>query len=74
MPPSYAKKKNFGWTYTFNSHNVPRFSKLVPYKQQNRGGLGLPDLWLYYLAARWSQLAQWPVPKPKIPRVRFVSS
>lgn len=48
-----------------------RLSRTVLYKSQKNGGLDLPDPWLYYLAARWSQIAQWHIYNPKIPWVKF---
>lgn len=35
------------------------------------GGLGVPQIWLYYLASRFIQQAQWTIRKPKVPWVRF---
>lgn len=35
------------------------------------GGVGLPDFWLYYLASRFTQIAQWHIPDSKIPWVNF---
>lgn len=53
------------------SDSRPRLSRSVLHNPQKNGGLGLPDFWLYYLAARWSQIAQWHIPNPKVPWVRF---
>lgn len=41
------------------------------YRPRAMGGLGLPNLWLYYLAARLLQLAQWHTPPHGIPWLRF---
>lgn len=53
------------------SDSHPRISKTVLYKSQKNGGLGFPDFWLYYLSARWSQLAQWHIQNSKISWVNF---
>lgn len=53
------------------SDSRPRLSRSVLHNPQKNGGLGLPDFWLYYLAARWSQIAQWHILNPKIPWVRI---
>lgn len=37
----------------------PRFSREVLYRPYRLGGLGVPQEWLYYLASRFSQQAQW---------------
>lgn len=50
-----------------------RFFKHVLYNSQTSGGLGLPNLWLYFLAARFSQIAQWNIPDSKVPWVKFES-
>lgn len=49
----------------------PRFSKRILYKSQTTGGLGPPNLWFYFLATRFSQIAQWNIPDSKIPWVKF---
>lgn len=53
------------------SDSHPRIAKSTLFKSPKQGGLGLPDIWLYYLAARWSQIAQWRIQNPKIPWVIF---
>lgn len=47
------------------------FPKQCYINHTKSGGLGLPDFWLYYLAARWSQTAQWHIQNPRIPWVKF---
>lgn len=52
----------------------PRFSRQVLYRSQSTGGLGLPNLWLYFLAAHFSQIIQWNIPNSKVPWVKFESN
>lgn len=44
-----------------------RFSKQILYLSQRRSGLCLPNFWLYYLAARFSQITQWHIEHFKVP-------
>lgn len=37
----------------------------------SQGGLGLPNIWLYYLSARLAQTAQWHAPPDSIPWLQF---
>lgn len=45
--------------------------KSLLYRPKSLGGLGLPDLWRYYLAARLTQTAQWYAPALGIPWLMF---
>lgn len=48
-----------------------RLGKQLVYRPQAKGGLGLPNLWLYYLSASLVQLAQWHAPQARIPWICF---
>lgn len=45
---------NFVW-----QNKKPQLGRKMIYRLRAMGGLGLPNLWLYYLSARLLQLAQW---------------
>lgn len=48
-----------------------RFGKLISHIHLSRGGLGLPDLWRYFLEARLAQTAQWHAQSNSIPWLRI---
>ena len=52
----------------------PRYSYALQFKSQPSGGLGLPNLWKYFLAARLSQITQWFSPNRNVPWISFESS
>lgn len=52
----------------------PHLGKLLAYRIQAMGGLGLLNLWNYYLAASFIQLAQWHAPSAQIPWLQFKSN
>lgn len=56
----------------FGTPKKTRFHRTLLYRPQSLGGLGLPDLWRYYLAARFIQTAQWHAPILDIPWLAFV--
>ena len=45
----------------------PRCSYILMYESQPKGGLGLPHLWAYFLAARLTHIVQWHASDPNIP-------
>lgn len=49
----------------------PRFSREALYCSNRLVGLGVPQMWLYYLASRFTQLAQWSIKNSRVPWVRF---
>lgn len=49
----------------------PIFAKKVLYRSSKRGRLGVPQIWLYYLASRYMQQAQWNIRNSKVPCVKF---
>lgn len=56
------------------NNKKPRCSYSLMYRTQHSGGLGRPNLWLYYLAARLIQLAQWFSPATNISWLIFETS
>ena len=52
----------------------PRYSYALQHRTQTNGGLGLPNIWKYFLAARLSQLSQWFSPSKNIPWKKFETS
>lgn len=48
-----------------------RFGYTLMFRPQSKGGLSIPNLWLYYLSARYTKLAQWYAPSIHIPWLLF---
>lgn len=44
------------------------------FRPQNKGGLGLTNIWQYFLATKLTQMAQWFAPTPYIPWLNFEST
>lgn len=57
-------------TFIWNN-NYSRYGKLLTHRPMPQGGLGLPDVWLYYLTARLAQTAQWHATPDRIPWLQF---
>lgn len=56
----------------FICHNKPpRFTRAVLYRAIKLGGLGVPQIWLYYVASRFLQLAQWNITESHVLWLRF---
>lgn len=49
----------------------PRYGKILTQRPLSQGCLGLPNIWLYYLAVRLAQAAQWHDSPAMIPWLRF---
>lgn len=56
------------------NNKKPRCSYSLMHRSQHNGGLGLPNLWFYFLAARLVQLAQWFSPDTNISWLNFEST
>lgn len=56
------------------NNKKPRCSYNLMHRPQDRGGLGLPNLWLYFLATRLVQMAQWSSPDTNISWLTFKST
>lgn len=73
IPKTYIDKLQQEVNRFIWQNKRPRFSKHILYKCQSTGGLGLPNFWFYFLAALFSQIAQWNIPDSKVPWVGFES-
>lgn len=75
LPINIPKSKLFSIQRNINKFiwagKKPRCSYALMHRPQSEGGLGLPNIWLYYLAARLTQLSQWFTPTHETPWKKF---
>lgn len=52
----------------------PRYGKLITHRPLHQEGLGLPNIWHYYVVARLAQTAQWHISNAQLPWLQFEMS